>query len=110
MMVGAILFTAVALSVTNAPSSFSTMVERTVSCPVVSEPKVGMRFDLDLPQSSDCRTEFAVGHDAGGDVAHNNLETGSRRPCTDNPLMPRIRIPRSFPDTDLSLLPEGCQM
>ncbi len=52
MMVGAILFTAVALSVTNAPSSFSTMVERTVSCPVVSELKVGMKFDLDLPQSS----------------------------------------------------------
>ena len=67
MMVGAILFTAVALSVTNAPPSFSTMVERTVSCPVVSEPKVGMRFDLDLPQSSDCRIEFAVGHDADGD-------------------------------------------
>ena len=66
-MVGAILFTAVALSVTNAPPSFSTMVERTVSCPVVSEPKVGMRFDLDLPQSSDCRIEFAVGHDADGD-------------------------------------------
>ena len=109
-MVGAVMFAVAAFSMTNALSSFSTMVERTVPCPVVSELKVGTMFDLDLPQSSDCRIEFAVGHDADGDVAHNNLETGSRRPCTDNPLMPRIRIPRSFPDTDLSLLPEGCQM
>ena len=67
MMVGAILFTAASLTVTNAPSSFSTMVERTVPCPIVSEPKVGMKFDLDLPQSSDCRIEVAVGHDADGD-------------------------------------------
>ena len=67
MMVGAVMFAVAAFAVTNAPSSFSTMVERTVSCPVVSEPKVGMRFDLDLPQSSDCRIEFAVGHDADGD-------------------------------------------
>ena len=67
MMVGAILFATAALSVTNAPSSFSTMVERTVPCPIVSEPKVGMKFDLDLPQSSDCRIEVAVGHDADGD-------------------------------------------
>ena len=66
-MVGAVMFAVAALAVTNAPSSFSTMVERTVSCPVVSEPKVGMRFDLDLPQSSDCRIEVAVGHDADGD-------------------------------------------
>ena len=67
MMVGAVMFAVAALSVTNAPSSFSTMVERTVPCPIVLEPKVGMRFDLDLPQSSDCRIEFAVGHDADGD-------------------------------------------
>ena len=66
MMVGAVMF-AVALSVTNTPSSFSTMVERTVPCPIVSEPKVGMKFDLDLPQSSDCRIEVSVGHDADGD-------------------------------------------
>ena len=43
------------------------MVERTVQCPVVSEAKVGMKFDLDLPQSSDCRIEVAVGRDADGD-------------------------------------------
>ena len=67
MMVGAVLFAVAAFAVTNAPSSFSTMVERTVSCPVVSEPKVGMKFDLDLPQSSDCRIEVAVGHDTDGD-------------------------------------------
>ena len=67
MMVGAILFAVASLTVTNAPSSFSTMVERTILCPVVSEPKVGMKFDLDLPQSSDCRIEVAVGHDADGD-------------------------------------------
>ena len=67
MMVGAILFAAAALSVTNVPSSFSTMVEKTVPSPVVSEPKVGMKFDLDLPQSSGCRIEVAVGHDADGD-------------------------------------------
>ena len=66
MMVGAVMFAVAALSVTNAPSSFSTMVERTVPCPIVSEPKVGMKFDLDLPQSSDCRIEVAVGHDADG--------------------------------------------
>ena len=67
MMVGAILFATAALSVTNVPSSFSTMVEKTVPSPVVSEPKVGMKFDLDLPQSSDCRIEVAVGHDTDGD-------------------------------------------
>ena len=67
MMVGAILFATAALSVTNVPSSFSTMVEKTVPSPVVSEPKVGMKFDLDLPQSSDCRIEVAVGRDADGD-------------------------------------------
>ena len=67
MMVGAVLFAVASLAVTNAPSSFSTMVERTVPCPVVSEPKVGMKFDLDLPQSSGCRIEVAVGHDADGD-------------------------------------------
>ncbi|MCQ2394148.1 MAG: hypothetical protein MJ249_07655 [Kiritimatiellae bacterium] len=66
-MVGAILFATAALSVTNVPSSFSTMVEKTVPSPVVSEPKVGMKFDLDLPQSSDCRIEVAVGRDADGD-------------------------------------------
>ena len=66
-MVGAILFAAAALSVTNVPSSFSTMVEKTVPSPVVSEPKVGMKFDLDLPQSSGCRIEVAVGRDADGD-------------------------------------------
>ena len=65
-MIGSILFVAVAFSVTNAPSSFSTLVERTVPCPVVSEPKVGMKFDLNLPQSSDCWIEVAVGHDADG--------------------------------------------
>ena len=67
MMVGAVLFAVASLAVTNAPSSFSTMVERTVPCPIVSEPKVGMKFDLDLPQSSDCRIEVAVGRDADGD-------------------------------------------
>ena len=67
MMIGSILFAAVAFSVTNAPSSFSTMVEQTIPCPVVSEPKVGMKFDLDLPQSSDFRIEVAVGHDTDGD-------------------------------------------
>ena len=67
MMVGAIFFATAALSVTNVPSSFSTMVEKTVPSPVVSEPKVGMKFDLDLPQSSDCRIEVALGHDADGD-------------------------------------------
>ena len=66
-MVGAILFAAASLAVTNAPSSFSTMVERTLPCPVVLEPKVGMKFDLDLPQSLDCRVEVAVGCDADGD-------------------------------------------
>ena len=66
-MVGAVMFAVAALAVTNAPSSFSTMVERTLPCPVVLEPKVGMKFDLDLPQSSDCRIEVAVGHDADGD-------------------------------------------
>ena len=67
MMVGAVLFAVASLAVTNTPSSFSTMVERTVPCPVVSEPMVGMKFDLDMPQSSDCRIEVAVGHDADGD-------------------------------------------
>ena len=67
MMVGAVMFAVAALAVTNAPSSFSTMVERTVPCPFVSDPKVGMKFDLDLPQSSDCQIEVAVGHDADGD-------------------------------------------
>ena len=67
MMFGAVMFAVAAFAVTNAPSSFSTMVERTVPCPVVSEPKVGMKFDLDLPQSSDCRIEVAVGHDTDGD-------------------------------------------
>ena len=62
MMVGAALFAVAAFAVTNAPSSFSTTVERTVLCPIVSEAKVGMKFDLDLPQSSDCRIEVAVGH------------------------------------------------
>ena len=66
-MVGAVLFAVASLAVTNTPSSFSTMVERTVPCPVVSEPMVGMKFDLDLPQSSDCRVEVAVGCDADGD-------------------------------------------
>ena len=64
MMFCTLLFAAAVSAVTNTPSSFSTMVERTVPCPVVSEPKVGMKFDLDLPQSSDCRIEVAVGHDA----------------------------------------------
>ena len=67
MMVGAVMFAAAAFAVTNAPSSFSTTVERTILCPVVSEPKVGMKFDLDLPQSSDCRIEVAVGRDTDGD-------------------------------------------
>ena len=67
MMVGAVMFAVAAFAVTNTPSSFSTMVERTVPCPFVSDPKVGMKFDLDLPQSSDCRIEVAVGHDADGD-------------------------------------------
>ena len=67
MMVGAVLFAVASLAVTNTPSSFSTMVERTVPCPFVSDPKVGMKFDLDLPQSSDCQFEVAVGHDADGD-------------------------------------------
>ena len=66
-MFGAVMFAVAAFAVTNAPSSFSTMVERTVPCPVVSEPMVGMKFDLDLPQSSDCRIEVAVGRDADGD-------------------------------------------
>ena len=66
-MVGAVMLAVAAFAVTNTPSSFSTMVERTVPCPVVSEPKVGMKFDLDLPQSSDCRIEVAVGHDTDGD-------------------------------------------
>ena len=66
-MVGAVMFAVAAFTVTNTPSSFSTMQERTVSSPVVSEPKVGMKFDLDLPQSSDCRIEVAVGRDADGD-------------------------------------------
>ena len=66
-MVGAVMFAVAAFTVTNSPSSFSTMQERTVPCSVVSEPKVGMKFDLDLPQSSDCRIEVAVGHDADGD-------------------------------------------
>ena len=66
-MLSTILFAAASLAVTNAPSAFSTMVERTVPCPVVTEPKVGMKFDLDLPQSSDCRIEVAVGRDADGD-------------------------------------------
>ena len=61
MMVGAILFAAASLTVTTAPSSFSTMVERTLPCPVVSEPKVGMKFDLDLPQSSDCGSKLPWG-------------------------------------------------
>ena len=59
MMVGTILFAAAAFAVTNTPSSFSTTVERTMPCPIVSEPKVGMKFDLDLPQSSDCQIEAA---------------------------------------------------
>ncbi len=67
MMVGAVMFAVAAFTVTNTPSSFSTTVERTVPCPVISEPKVGMKFDLDLPQSSDCRIEVAVGRDADGD-------------------------------------------
>ena len=67
MMLGVVLLAVVSLVVTNRPSSFSTMVERTLPCPVVSEPKVGMKFDLDLTQSSDCRIEVAVGHDADGD-------------------------------------------
>ena len=66
-MVGAVMFAVAAFAVTNAPSSFATMVERTLLCPVISESKVGMKFDLDLPQSSDCRIEVAVGHDADGD-------------------------------------------
>ena len=66
-MLGVVLLAVVSLVVTNRPSSFSTMVERTLPCPVVSEPKVGMKFDLDLPQLSDCRIEVAVGHDADGD-------------------------------------------
>ena len=66
-MLGVVLLAVVSLVVTNRPSSFSTMVERTLPCPVVSEPKVGMKFDLDLPQSSDCRIEVAVGRDADGD-------------------------------------------
>ena len=37
------------VAVTNAPSAFSTMVERTVPCPVISESKMGMKFELDLP-------------------------------------------------------------
>ena len=60
-MVGAVMFAVAAFSMTNALSSFSTMVERTEPCPVVSELKVGTMFDLDLPQSSDCRIEVAVG-------------------------------------------------
>ena len=65
-MVGSVLFAVAALVVTTAPSSFSTMVERTVPCPVISEPKVGMKFELDLPQSSDCRIEVTVGRDDDG--------------------------------------------
>ena len=66
-MVGAVMFAVAAFAVTNTPSSFSTMEERTVPCPFVSDPKVGMKFDLDLQQLSDCRIEVAVGHDADGD-------------------------------------------
>ena len=62
-------------AVTNAPSSFSTMVERTVPCPVISEPKMGMKFELDLPQSSDCRIEVAVGRDDDGDGALSDEES-----------------------------------
>ena len=74
MMVGSVLFAAAALAVTNAPSAFSTMVERTVPCPVVSEPKVGMKFELDLPQSLDCSIEVAVGRDDDGNDALSDEE------------------------------------
>ncbi len=74
-MLSTILFAAASLAVTNAPSAFSTMVERTVPCPVVTEPKVGMKFDLDLPQSLDCRVEVTVGHDSNGDGSLSDEES-----------------------------------
>ena len=74
-MVGSVLFAVAALVVTNAPSSFSTMVERTVPCPVISEPKVGIKFELDLPQLSDFRIEVAVGHDDDGNGSLSDEES-----------------------------------
>ena len=73
-MLGTILFAAAAFTVTNAPSTFSTMVERTVACPVVTEPKVGMKFELDLLQPLGCRVEVAVGHDFNGDGSLSDEE------------------------------------
>jgi len=56
-----------ALAVTNAPSSFSTTVERTFVCPAISESVVGRRYHLHLPMTGVCRVELAVGGDANGD-------------------------------------------
>ena len=81
-MVGAVMFAVAAFAVTNAPSSFSTMVERAVPCPFVSDPKVGMKFDLDLPQSSDCQIEVAVGHDADGDGCLSDDESKIAVECS----------------------------
>ena len=39
MMVGAVMFAVAAFAVTNTPSSFSTMVERTLPCSFVSDPE-----------------------------------------------------------------------
>ena len=66
-MTGTVLFAVVSLAVTNAPSAFSTMVERTFACPVVVEKGVGLKFDLDLPHLGSSFTELAVGHDGNGD-------------------------------------------
>lgn len=82
-MFGTALFAA-AFVVTNAPSLFSTMVERTAACPVVTEPKVGVKFVLNLPQDPDCRIEFAVGRDTDRDGSLADEESPIALTCSRN--------------------------
>ena len=64
---GPALFFAAALAMTNAPTVFSTSTERSFACPVISEPAVGRRFNLQIPATSCVTLELALGKDVDGD-------------------------------------------
>lgn len=80
-----------ALAVTNAPSSFSTTVERTFTCPAITETTVGRRYHLYLPPSGACRVELAVGRDANGDGKLADEESPFAVTCSRHALEVRNR-------------------
>ena len=61
------LLAAFTLVATNAPTAFSTAVERTFPAPVLIEEREGLDFKLDLPAVGTWAIELAVGCDTNGD-------------------------------------------